>query len=83
MLVFSGDAVVPEVNRAELIGNDVGRGKRGSIDPVPVAAHSLWLSGLGAWLDLHGAWTTGPYSESEIGSILAWDHVAPLGGDRL
>jgi len=57
-------------------------GDRGSIDPVPVAAHSLWLSGLGAWLDLHGAWTTKPYSESTIRSILAWDHVAPLGRDQ-
>ncbi len=57
-------------------------GDRGSIDPVPVAAHSLWLSGLGAWLDLHGAWTTKPYSESAIRSILAWDHVAPLGRDQ-
>lgn len=57
-------------------------GARGSIDPVPVAAHALWLSGLGAWLDLHGAWVTKPYSESEIRSILAWDHVAPLGRDQ-
>ena len=57
-------------------------GDRGSIDPVPIAARSLWLSGLGAWLDLHGAWTTRPYSESGIRSILAWDHVAPLGRDQ-
>ncbi len=57
-------------------------GTRGSIDPVPIAAHSLWLSALGAWLDLHGAWTTLPYSEARIASILAWDHVAPLGRDQ-
>ncbi|MEP7187314.1 MAG: hypothetical protein ABI767_15890, partial [Rhodanobacter sp.] len=57
-------------------------GDRGSIDPVPIAARALWLSGLGAWLDLHGAWTTKPYSQSGIRSILAWDHVAPLGRDQ-
>ncbi|HMO46430.1 MAG TPA: hypothetical protein PKB14_10400 [Rubrivivax sp.] len=57
-------------------------GARGSIDPVPIGAHALWLSALGAWLDLHGAWTTKPYSEAAIRSILAWDHVAPLGRDQ-
>jgi len=57
-------------------------GDHGSIDPVPIAVHSLWLSALGAWLDLHGAWTTKPYSDSAIRSILAWDHVAPLGRDH-
>ncbi|MEO8122606.1 MAG: hypothetical protein ABI633_01000 [Burkholderiales bacterium] len=57
-------------------------GDHGSIDPVPIAARSLWLSALGAWLDLHGAWTTGPYSKANIPSILAWDHVAPLGRDQ-
>ena len=57
-------------------------GERGPVDPVPIAARSLWLSALGAWLDLHGAWTTLPYSESGIRSILAWDHLAPLGRDQ-
>jgi hypothetical protein len=57
-------------------------GKSGSITPVPVGADALWLSGLGAWLDLHGAWTTKPYSEVQMQSILAWDHVAPLGRDQ-
>ena len=57
-------------------------GKGGPINPVPIAARSLWLSALGAWLDLHGAWTTKPYSRSGIRSILAWDHVAPLGRDQ-
>jgi hypothetical protein len=57
-------------------------GERGHIEPVPIAARSLWLSGLGAWLDLHGAWTTKPYSDASIRSILAWDHVAPLGRDQ-
>ncbi len=57
-------------------------GQGGSIPPVPVAADALWLSGLGAWLDLHGAWTTLPYSKVPMQSILAWDHVAPLGRDQ-
>jgi hypothetical protein len=57
-------------------------GERGTIAPVPIAARSLWLSGLGAWLDLHGAWTTKPYSEAGIRSILAWEHLAPLGRDQ-
>ncbi|MGE5272837.1 MAG: hypothetical protein ACM3QU_03575, partial [Verrucomicrobiota bacterium] len=52
------------------------------IAPVPVAARNLWLSALGAWLDLHGAWTTRPYSEADMTSILAWDHVAPMGRDE-
>jgi hypothetical protein len=57
-------------------------GKRASIAPVPVGVDALWLSGLGAWLDLHGGWTTKPYSEVGMASILAWDHVAPLGRDQ-
>src|SRR4029450_964815 len=48
----------------------------------PVAAQSLWLSALGAWLDLHGAWTTKPYSRAGMTSILAWDEIAPVGGDE-
>lgn len=52
------------------------------IPPVPVAARNLWLSALGAWLDLHGAWTTRPYSEVNMASILAWDEVAPMGRDQ-
>ncbi len=52
------------------------------ITPVPVSAKHLWLSGLGAWLDLHGAWTTKPYSGVGMSSILAWDHVAPMGRDQ-
>ena len=52
------------------------------IAPVPVAARSLWLSALGAWLDLHGQWETLPYSKAGIASILTWDHVAPLGRDQ-
>jgi hypothetical protein len=57
-------------------------GLNGPIAPVPVAADALWLSSLGAWVDLHGAWTTKPYSEAEMQSILSWDHVAPMGRDQ-
>lgn len=57
-------------------------GTRESITPSPVAAHSLWLSSLGAWLDLHGAWSAKPYSSAHIPSILSWDHVAPMGRDQ-
>jgi hypothetical protein len=52
------------------------------IPPVPVAAQNLWLSALGAWLDLHGAWTTKPYSQVGMTSILAWDEIAPMGRDQ-
>ena len=52
------------------------------IPPTPIAARALWLSGLGAWLDLHGAWDTDPYSGEGIRSILAWDHEAPMGRDQ-
>lgn len=60
---------------------------RGDVDgstlaPVPVGAKALWLSSLGAWLDVHGAWTTKPYSVNGIASLLAWDHVAPMGRDQ-
>ncbi|WP_139057918.1 hypothetical protein [Tsukamurella pseudospumae] len=54
----------------------------------PVAADRLWLSALGAWLDLHGAWYTKEYSASHLrakgglSSILAWDHIAPQGRDQ-
>lgn len=63
---------------AETLIADTGR----PIEPVPLAADSLWLSGLGAWLRLHGSWNTRPYSDSEIRSILALDYVAPLGRDQ-
>ena len=57
-------------------------GQGNAIAPVPVAARELWLSGLGAWLDLHGEWTTKPYSTARMSSILSWDHIAPLGRDQ-
>ncbi len=58
------------------------RADRVRVAPIPVAARALWLSGLGAWLDLHGAWKTRPYSDAGIRSMLAWDHLAPMGRDQ-
>ncbi len=52
------------------------------IPPEPVDVEGLWLSALGAWLDLHGEWDTDPYSLAKIRSILLWDHVAPMGRDQ-
>jgi hypothetical protein len=52
------------------------------IAPLPVAATHLWLSALGAWLDLHGTWTTKPYSLAGMTSILSWDEIAPMGRDQ-
>jgi hypothetical protein len=57
---------------------------RGAL-PKPVDAHRLYLSSLGAWLDLHAEWSAGeigPYAEQGDPSILAWDHVAPIGRDQ-
>lgn len=48
----------------------------------PVGVDKLWLSSLGAWLDLHGAWYTKEYSTKGLPSVLAWDHIAPLGRDQ-
>ena len=53
-----------------------------TIPPVPVDADALWLSALGARLDLHGKWTSDPYSLAAIASILRWDHLAPWGRDQ-
>ena len=52
--------------------------------PEPVDVHRLYLSALGAWLDLHGAWETDPYTKAEesVPAILSWDHVAPMGRDQ-
>ncbi len=59
----------------------IGVGNR-TISPVPADATGLFLSSLGAWVDLHGTWTTAPYSEAGLESILLWDHVAPMGRDQ-
>ena len=56
--------------------------KNRPIPPEPVDVEELWLSALGAWLDLHGEWETDPYSFAQIRSILLWDHVAPMGRDQ-
>ncbi|WP_323791163.1 hypothetical protein [Nocardioides sp.] len=53
-----------------------------AITPAPVEAEQLWLSSLGAWLDLHGAWDAEHYSKQEMEAILNWDHIAPMGRDQ-
>ena len=50
--------------------------------PEPVDAHRLYLSSLGAWLDLRGRWDITPYALHGDPSILAWDHEAPMGRDQ-
>ena len=59
-------------------------GTDGPIPPVPVDARAVWLSALGAWLDLHGRWDTRPYTKGTkpMSAILAWDHIAPMGRDQ-
>jgi hypothetical protein len=54
------------------------------IAPQPVDAPGLFLSSLGAWLDLHGEWDTLPYTAgaNPMSAILSWDHIAPLGRDQ-
>lgn len=56
--------------------------RRTTIAPTPVGAEKLWLTALGAWMEFHGQWTTGPYSDAELASILAWDHIATGGRDQ-
>ena len=51
-------------------------------DPTPVDADRLFLSSLGSWLDLHGQWTTLPWSTQAMSSIMSWDHEAPMGRDQ-
>lgn len=51
-------------------------------EPEPVAVERLYLSSLGAWLDLHGEWDATPYAAAKKPSILSWDHVAPMGRDQ-
>ena len=51
-------------------------------DPTPVEADRLYLSSLGAWLDLHGEWDTLPWSTATLSSIMSWDHEAPMGRDQ-
>ncbi|MFT4227654.1 hypothetical protein [Micropruina sp.] len=53
-------------------------------DPAPIDGTRLYLSSLGAWLDLHAQWQTLPWSQQQPGmaSILSWDHEAPMGRDQ-
>ena len=57
-------------------------GRTTTVGPVPVDAESLWLSALGARLDLHGRWDTERYSAAGMASIMRWDHLAPWGRDQ-
>lgn len=51
--------------------------------PTPVEVDRLYLSALGAYLDLHGRWpNTEPYAKAGFQPILAWDHEAPMGRDQ-
>ncbi len=50
--------------------------------PEPVDVERLYLSSLGAWLDLHGRWDIGPYATQGLPSIISWDHEAPMGRDQ-
>ncbi|MGH9222305.1 MAG: hypothetical protein ACRD2W_00535 [Acidimicrobiales bacterium] len=50
--------------------------------PEPVDAKRLYLSSLGAYLDLHGRWEVQPYAAKSLGSIESWDHEAPMGRDQ-
>jgi len=50
--------------------------------PQPVEAERLYLTALGAWLELHGRWETQPYSAMGLDAIEAWDHEAASGRDN-
>ncbi len=50
--------------------------------PQPVDADRLYLSALGAWLELHGRWEIKPYAQAQLPSIEAWDHEATSGRDQ-
>lgn len=58
------------------------RRRRPITEPTPVDATRLYLSSLGAWLDLHGQWQTMPWSQLALPSIQSWDHEAPMGRDQ-
>ncbi|MGB7981228.1 MAG: hypothetical protein WCF36_10625 [Candidatus Nanopelagicales bacterium] len=50
--------------------------------PKPVETDRLYLSALGAWLELHGRWEITPYATEHLPSIEAWDHEATSGRDQ-
>jgi hypothetical protein len=49
--------------------------------PLPEQVHRLYLSMLGAHIDLHGAWPTNVIDGGWTSSIVQWDHRAALGRD--
>lgn len=49
--------------------------------PQPVTADKLYLSSLGAWLELHGRWEPEPYVDTDH-IITAWDHESTVGRDH-
>lgn len=53
-----------------------------AVPPEPVEVERLYLSSLGAWLDLHGEWDATPYANEGQPSILSWDHLAAMGRDQ-
>lgn len=53
-----------------------------SLTPLlPVDAHKLYVSALGAYLDLSGYWPQDAKSGISP-EILSWDHIAPMGRDQ-
>lgn len=52
--------------------------------PLPIDVERLYLTSLGAWLDLHGSWDIEPYASADppLPSIISWDHEAPMGRDQ-
>lgn len=52
--------------------------------PEPADVKRLYLSSLGAYLDLHGRWDIEPYAQPphQLGTIESWDHEAPMGRDQ-
>ncbi len=51
--------------------------------PEPVDADKLYLTAVGAWLELHGRWDDQPYLDAGADPVLiAWDHEATSGRDN-
>jgi hypothetical protein len=77
--------VIPFI--ASLVESDREALVRQSADPTiappqPVAADRLYLTALGAWLELHGRWNVEPYTTAGLESVVAWDHEATVGRDN-
>ncbi len=75
----------PKPFRMSLDGRDREVLVRQSADPqsptpvAPVSANKLYLSALGAYLNLSAVWPDGKDISPEI---LSWDHIAPMGRDQ-